>query len=202
MAVTSLPRTERNSPEVERLYAALPEGSKASIIRGHLCMAPAPRPRHQRCVWQLGTLLAPYDQSAPESTMSQRWYFLHEPELHLGSGPDKFQPDIVGWFAERASFGADDSSITIRPNWVCEVLSPSTEVFDRATKAPLYAEHRIDWLWLISPEDATIEVFANDGALYRPVKTLTPVDTSDLTPAMLAPFEQLTVAGLARMFSR
>jgi len=52
------------------------------------------------------------------------------------------------------------------------VLSPSTEAFDRGTKAAVYAGHGVEWLWLVDPEGDTLEVFRNERGVFRPVRTL------------------------------
>jgi Uma2 family endonuclease len=49
--------------------------------------------------------------------------------------------------------------ITVAPDWVCEVLSPSTEAIDRAEKMPIYAREEIAHAWLVDPELRTLEVF-------------------------------------------
>ena len=94
-----------------------------------------------------------------------------EPELHLGERPDKMKPDLAGWRETRATFSMYTPAITVAPDWVCEVLSPSTETFDRGTKAMLYAAYGVEWLWLIDPETSTIEVFGNDHGVFRPAHT-------------------------------
>ena len=35
------------------------------------------------------------------------------------------------------------------PDWVCEVLSPSTQSLDRTVKLPLFAEHGVPHVWLV-----------------------------------------------------
>jgi Uma2 family endonuclease len=47
----------------------------------------------------------------------------------------------------------------IAPDWVCEVLSPSTARFDRIVKLPKYAQYEIAWAWLVDPALHTLEVF-------------------------------------------
>jgi Uma2 family endonuclease len=86
------------------------------------------------------------------------WLFLLGPELHLGAGPDKLNPDIAAWRVERAP-SLDDDPIEVVPDWLCEVLSPSTEVYDRATKLPLFAAYGARHAWLLDPDARTLEVF-------------------------------------------
>ena len=57
------------------------------------------------------------------------WIFLIEPELHLG--PHVVVPDIAGWRRERLTPFPTTAFIDTPPDWVCEVLSPSTQRIDR-----------------------------------------------------------------------
>jgi Uma2 family endonuclease len=94
---------------------------------------------------------------------------LDEPELHLSD--DVLVPDLAAWRRERLPSIPDAPFISIAPDWVCEVLSPSTEVMDRADKLPIYAEHRVGHVWLLDPALKTLEVFRLDGATYRLLHT-------------------------------
>jgi Uma2 family endonuclease len=61
---------------------------------------------------------------------------------------------------------------TLVPDWVCEVVSPSTEQLDRADKLPVYAASGVSHAWLGSPTAMTLEVFALDGPTFRLVGVL------------------------------
>jgi Uma2 family endonuclease len=52
----------------------------------------------------------------------------------------------------------EPSDFTIRPDWICEVLSPSTERRDRADKVRLYARAGVTSAWLVNPLQRTLEV--------------------------------------------
>jgi len=54
------------------------------------------------------------------------------------------------------------------PDWVCEVLSPSTKAHDRDDKLPFYARAGIDHAWLVDPSAHTLEAFSREGERYRP----------------------------------
>jgi Uma2 family endonuclease len=50
------------------------------------------------------------------------------------------------------------------PDWVCEVVSPSTAVIDRSRKMRIYARAGIGHLWIVDPLLRTLEVYAlEDG---------------------------------------
>ena len=52
---------------------------------------------------------------------------------------------------------------TLAPDWVCEILSPSTARIDRIKKLPIYARHGVKHVWIIDPLERTLEVFRLDG---------------------------------------
>ncbi|MGZ3455258.1 MAG: Uma2 family endonuclease, partial [Polyangiales bacterium] len=85
------------------------------------------------------------------------WWILFEPELHFLSG-DIVVPDIAGWRLERMPELPTTAYFTLSPDWICEVLSPSTAAEDRADKMPIYADAGVSHAWLIDPLVRTLEV--------------------------------------------
>jgi len=53
--------------------------------------------------------------------------------------------------------------ITLAPDWVCEVLSPSTENIDRSKKLAIYAREDVQHVWLVDPRLRTLEVLRRDS---------------------------------------
>ncbi len=90
-----------------------------------------------------------------------------EPELHLGE--DVLVPDIAGWRHERMPQIPDVAASTLAPDWVCEVLSPSTRTLDRKAKLPVYAREGVRHVWLVDPVARTLEVFRLEGNHYLPM---------------------------------
>jgi hypothetical protein len=78
-------------------------------------------------------------------------------ELHLGE--DVVVPDLAGWRRERMRRLPDEPALTLAPDWVCEVISPSTARVDRAQKLPIYSREQVAWLWLVDPLARTLEIF-------------------------------------------
>src|SRR5688572_28979304 len=125
-----------NDPDVEAAFEAVPPEMVAEIIDGELHTQARPRPRHAWSAGELrGELRGPFQRGVGGPG---GWIILEEPELHLGPKPDKLVPDLAGWRRERLpmSVFAEDApaGITVPPDWVCEVLSGSTERVDRGKK--------------------------------------------------------------------
>ena len=87
------------------------------------------------------------------------WWILGEPELHLGR--NVLVPDVAGWRRERVPgmFERDAAFFDVAPDWVCEVLSPSTAALDRGRKMALYHQEGVSHAWLVNPRAHTLEVF-------------------------------------------
>jgi Uma2 family endonuclease len=141
-----------------------PPGVIAEVIAGVLRTQPRPAARHATAASVLGEELGPpfpRGRGGPGG-----WVILDEPELHLGSEPDIVVPDLAGWWRQRMPEVPDAAFLTLAPDWVCEVLSPSTAAVDRAEKMPVYAREHVRHLWLVDPTAKTLEVFRLEGTSY------------------------------------
>ena len=113
-----------------RRSVKLPDNLVAEIVDGELHASPKPAPAHVIAGSSIGALIAnPYSfgRGGPGG-----WWILDEPELHLG--PDVLVPDLAGWKRERMPQRPDTVYFPLAPDWVCEVLSPSTTRLDRTRK--------------------------------------------------------------------
>lgn len=136
---------------------ALPEHLTGEIIGGTLYTSPRPAGRHVFVASELAIGLG--GSFGPGRGGPGGWFILHEPELHLGV--DVLVPDLAGWRSERLPLEARTGSyFTVAPDWVCEVQSPSTGRRDRMIKAPRYAAHGVDHLWLVDPRGGLVDAFA------------------------------------------
>ena len=97
------------------------------------------------------------------------WWILDEPELHLRT--DVLVPDLAGWRRSRMPKYPDCAYFTLSPDWLCEVLSPSTSRLDRAQKLAVYARERVPHAWLIDPLARTLEVLRLDSGRWTILAT-------------------------------
>ena len=146
---------------------ALPDSVIGELIAGTLFTSPRPAGPHTLAASRLGIALGgPFDQGrgGPGG-----WFVLDEPELHLRE--DVLVPDLAGWRRERMPRPPRTAAFTLAPDWVCEVLSPSTRALDRAVKLPVYAREGVRHIWLVDPEAHTLEVFRLEGGHYSLLAT-------------------------------
>ncbi|AKT38584.1 Uma2 family endonuclease [Chondromyces crocatus] len=133
---------------------AVPSHLVGEIIGGTLFMSPRPAMPHALASSTLGMVLGPPFQLGVGGPGG--WWLLFEPELRLDS--DVLVPDLAGWRRERMPDFPETAATSLPPDWVCEVLSPSTATDDRFDKLPVYAREGVTWVWLIDPIKRTLEV--------------------------------------------
>ncbi len=148
-------QTARKKAAYEDL-CKLPDNMVGEIINGELVSTPRPRPEHVLITSSLGGELGPpyqFGRGGPGG-----WWILDEPELHLGE--HVLVPDLAGWRKERMPEMPKEAWFSIPPDWVCEVLSPSSAGRDCIEKAPIYAEHGVKYMWLLQPEHRRLEIYS------------------------------------------
>ena len=132
----------------------VPDVYVAEMVDGELHASPRPAPRHALAGIELGdSLVPPYHKGrgGPGG-----WWIFYEPELHLGA--DVLVPDWAGWRRPRMPRLPDAAYFPLAPDWICEILSPSTAAFDRVPKLAVYAREQVQHAWLIDPSLRTLEV--------------------------------------------
>lgn len=150
-------------------YLAVPDHRRAEIIGGTLYVSPRPAPRHANASSVLGVELGGPFQRGRGGPGG--WWILDEPELHL-EPLEPIAPDLAGWRVERMPALPETAHFTLVPDWICEVLSKSTERVDRDLKLPLYANHGVRHVWLVDPIAKSLEVYTlGDERKWRVVRT-------------------------------
>ncbi len=171
---------------------ALPEGVTGELIDGELFASPRPAARHTVVASTLTSELGGAFQSGRFGPGG--WWILVEPELHFGE--DVLVPDLAGWRRERMPHILDEPAFTIVPDWVCEILSPSTARVDLVRKLPRYASVGVAHCWLFDPALKTMQVLRNVDGRWLVASGFTSEDK-----VRAEPFEALELE-LSRVFPR
>jgi hypothetical protein len=146
---------EKLRPATYADLEAVPPHQVAEIIQSTLYVFPRPAPRHMNASSALTMSLGPPFQFGDGGPGG--WVIGFEPELRLGE--DVLVPDLAGWRVERMPEFPETAYIALAPDWICEVLSPSTAGVDRVKKMPIYAREGVSHVWLVDPQERTLEVF-------------------------------------------
>ena len=150
----------------------------AEVVAGVLHTQPRPAKRHAWASSGLGMKLGPpfnFGDGGPGG-----WLIIDEPELHLGD--DIVVPDLAGWRSETMSEDMEGAYFTQAPDWICEVLSPSTRQFDQGEKRTVYARERVAHLWFLDPDARTLEAFELRDGLWVLPATLVDDERVSLPP--------------------
>jgi len=145
---------------------ALPSHVVGEIVFGALYASLRPAPRNAQAASTLGEELGPPFKRGRGGPGG--WMILDEPELHLG--PHVLVPDLGGWRRTRMpEMPVDKAYFDLSPDWVCEVISPSTATLDRGDKLTVYNAFMVEHVWLVDPEAGTLEVLEHAAKGYRSV---------------------------------
>ena len=144
---------------------ALPEHVVGEIVDGELYVSPRPSPHAIASSTLGGELVPPFwrGRGGPGG-----WVILSEPEIHIGG--QVMVPDLSGWRRERIPVIPDAPFFELAPDWVCEIVSPSTGKLDRVKKLPHYARWGVSHLWFVDPLQRTLDIYrlAQDDGSQAP----------------------------------
>jgi Uma2 family endonuclease len=145
----------------------VPENFVAEILGGELYASPRPAYPHAFAASVLGGTIIPPFQFGVNGTGG--WLVLDEPELRLRD--DVLVPDLAAWRSERLPAVSTGEYPRVAPDWVCEVLSPSTAKLDRFKKLAIYAREQVRYAWLVDPLQQTLEVLELNASRWIPLVT-------------------------------
>jgi Uma2 family endonuclease len=175
--------------------AAVPADLVAELLAGELVTHPRPANRHSTAhVSLIDEVVGPFQKRRGGGPGG--WVFKTEPELHLGE--HVCVPDIAGWRRERMTAEPEGHAVTLPPDWICEVLSPSTVTYDRTIKFSIYHQHGVGHLWYLDPVARTLEVYERDNAHWIVLGTYAdfqdvsakPFDAISFNLGLLWPFDE------------
>lgn len=124
------------------MVRALPDdGNRYETVHGELLVTPAPRADHQYVIGELFARLHPYLERHPLGRV------LMSP-ADISWAPDVLvQPDLfVVAIEEARTFDWKQMQTLLL---AIEVLSPSTQRYDRFTKRRVYQECGVPWYWIV-----------------------------------------------------
>ena len=173
---------------------ALPEGTRAEIIAGEIVVAPTPLREHGRAQSLLGRHIGgPFDDDDDRGGPGG-WWIIPEVDVRLGDN-DIVRPDLSGWRRPRLPSPWGRLPIEVVPDWICEIVSPSSAARDRVAKRELYRRAGVRYYWILDPaarvlealelaDDRWVETGAHGEAS---IAAIPPFEAVDLDVARLFP---------------
>ena len=178
----------RSCPSLYEQLEALPEGLTGEILNGQLFAQPRPSLEHGYTETSLAEeLVGPFQKGRGGGPGG--WLILVEPELHFIRDTEVDVPDLAGWRRERLpQLPQAQHRAMVVPDWVCEILSPSTESKDRKVKMPIYAHYGVAHAWLIDPIAHALEAYALEGDAWQEIGRF-----AGAALVSVAPFDAVTI---------
>jgi Uma2 family endonuclease len=138
---------------------ALPEEDRYELVSGELVPKDAASGKHAGVQLRLGRSLGPFDRrpGGPPNRPGG-WWFASEALVQLAPGQVR-RPDLAGWRRERLSELPAEVPVTVVPDWICEILSPSNASNDSVRKMRLYHACQVSHYWLVDPMGETLSVY-------------------------------------------
>jgi len=149
----------------ERFYDELRPDQKAEFINGQVVMHSPAKSRHLEVTSNLLMLLRAF-------TQSRRLGRVYCEKALCVFPRNDYEPDIVFFGPMKSALIKPETLKFPVPDFVCEVLSESTEASDRGIKFRDYAAHGVAEYWVIDPEREILEQYLqNDGGFELSLKS-------------------------------
>ena len=136
----------------EKFYSELTPNIKAEFINGKVIMHSPVKLRHSQASDNLYRIISTY-------VIKNKLGAVHHEKLLIQLTRNDYEPDICFFRKEKTKTFEPEQMLFPAPDFVVEVLSPSTENTDRTTKYEDYAAHGIEEYWIISPKNQTVEQY-------------------------------------------
>jgi len=136
----------------EQFRRTIDEDVRAEFIDGKVIVQMTVRDKHATTVRNIGRLLDIFVET-------RRLGVVRTEQALTGFSRNDYAPDICFWTMAKSSVFHGGTTIYPVPDFIAEVLSPSTELQDRGVKFEDYATHGVGEYWIIDPDNQTVEQY-------------------------------------------
>ncbi len=140
-----------------RFRETMDEDVRAEFINGEVVTEMSSRDRHTLSVHYISALVMLFVRVRKSGAARSEQALTEFPR-------NDYAPDLCFWAKEKSSQFTGETTLYPIPDFICEVLSPSTEKRDRGVKFEDYAAHGVSEYWIVDADKAIIEQYvARDG---------------------------------------
>ncbi|HTJ46298.1 MAG TPA: Uma2 family endonuclease [Kofleriaceae bacterium] len=148
----------RTKPATFADLVALGDDARAEIIHGALIEKAAPTPAHSDAQGLLAQVLVRRFRRGPGGRWPGGWWIMTEVDTEY-EAHELFVHDLAGWRRDRVPERPSERPIRLRPDWACEILSPSNAKRDLVDKMHILHAAKVPHYWIIHPEDKVSTVY-------------------------------------------
>jgi Uma2 family endonuclease len=160
---------------------ALPANRAAEVVAGEIVDKAAPSFAHGNAQSGLSGALFGFRGPPGEPPGPGGWWIATEVEVEHESH-EVYRHDVLGWRRDRVPARPAERPVRIRPDWVCEILSPATAANDTVKKLRVLHRHGVPHYWLLDPDAGTLRVLRWTGDGYLEVLGATADETVKAEP--------------------
>jgi Uma2 family endonuclease len=146
---------------------ALDDPDRVEIIHGAIVQKAMPSVAHSRSHTKIISILDTFNRRPGGRRPGGWWLFA---EIHVEyQRSQAYCHDVAGWRRDRVSEMPSEWPVKIRPDWVCEIVSPSHEKRDMVDKPKVLHAAEVPHFWLLNPEEKMLLVQRWSAAGYTTI---------------------------------
>lgn len=154
----------RHAPATFADLERLGDSVSAEIIGGEIVEKASPTMEHGRSQRALAGYLDPFDRK-PGGKWPGGWWIGTEVDVEYRTH-ELYRHDVVGWRRDRVPECPSGRPVRTRPDWVCEILSPSNEKRDLVDKMRVLHASGVPHYWILNPEEKVLVVHRHEPGGY------------------------------------
>ncbi|MBM4364997.1 MAG: Uma2 family endonuclease [Deltaproteobacteria bacterium] len=135
---------------------ALGEDARAELVNGDLCGIETSGEHSDAQAQMTGFLQPHFGRPARRDDGPPGGWWIYVESTIAFSLRDVLRPDVAGWRRDRVPSRPTGFPVRELPDWVCEVLSPSTARRDLNEKRRVYHAAKVGHYWVIDLEKETL----------------------------------------------
>ncbi len=181
---------------LEELAVLREQGRAVELVDGEIVEKAMPLPEHGAAQTKLGALLDGFNRKGGGPRGPGGWWIMSEVEVLYAATGEAFRHDLLGFRRDRLAERPKGMPVRERPDWVCEILSPTTARIDLVKKQRTLHAHGVPYYWIVDPEHETLTVLRLAETAYLRI-----LDAGVGDVVRAEPFEA-TELSVAELFGR
>ncbi len=162
-----MPMSAKRAPATfDDLVRLRDDGRAVELVAGEIVEKAAPTPAHGRAELRFGEALGGYNRRTGGPHGPGGWWLMTEVEVLYEKSHEVFRHDVLGFRRDRHASCPSETPVRACPDWVCEILSPSTARYDIVQKQRTLHGHGVAHYWILDPEHATLTVLRHSEPAY------------------------------------
>jgi Uma2 family endonuclease len=153
-----------SAPKTLADWLAQPEDAYLELIDGEFVEKAAPFFEHGVAQGSLMACLRGFARKLGGPDGPGGWWIASEVDIALDS--NGYRPDVAGWRRERVPVPPKTRPVTVRPDWICEVVSESNRRHDTIKKLRRYQQAGVPHYWILDPLERSLTVYRNGPEGY------------------------------------